>query len=361
MSVTIYVGRDFLGDTALPETDHEAKGVYRVCRYLWETWFHASDRHFAIVANPQYTETGQELSADMVVISERGLGVIELKHTPGIINCMGPKRTWYYDKYKTVGAGADFQNPYQQVASYVQQIRGDLIDKMRLPGEPLDWDKFEFQTAVCFTNYLADIEDCREKTHLLHLDEPGEGSCEILHPKDIGEWAEEIRFNCKMGNTERFQAFQWTAAEVNHIATQFFGAREWRSLINQVSAMGKPYGYLTLQEGMASQTYSLHRTNVMIGREPECHVVIPHGFLKSGRKHVQITRFLSDDIILEDNKSTNGTYVNGQQITERYRLQDGDVIALGRPGPNQTEVCELRFTWEPPLSVGQTAVRTTKI
>ncbi len=360
MSVTIYVGKDFLGETQLPETDHEAKGVYQVCRYLWETWFHASDRHFAIVANPQQTETGTRLSADLVIVSQRGLGVVELKHVYGDIECQGSNQAWFAGKGFRIKAGK-YLNPYLQVRHYMQQIREDLLRTTHLPGEPPNWPQFQFQTAVCFTNYRANIDKCRDRLHYFKPTEPGEGSFNILHPEGISQWAESLRFNARKGIDEGFAAFQWTPEQVNKIATEFFGAREWRSLINQVSEVGKPYGYLTLQEGMSSQVYSLHRDNVLIGRELDCHVVVPGGYLKSGRYHARIMRFLSADIILEDNNSMNGTYVNNCRILERYRLQDGDVIALGRPGPNQPEVCELRFTLEPPLSVGKTAVRTTKI
>jgi pSer/pThr/pTyr-binding forkhead associated (FHA) protein len=46
------------------------------------------------------------------------------------------------------------------------------------------------------------------------------------------------------------------------------------------------------------------------------------------RRHAIITRRLNTTRILDD-RSSNGTYVNGRRISEE-QLRDGDVIVLGR-------------------------------
>ena len=39
---------------------------------------------------------------------------------------------------------------------------------------------------------------------------------------------------------------------------------------------------------------------------------------------------LPDGIYIEDTDSTNGTYVNGERVTSRLRLFDGDVVVIGK-------------------------------
>ena len=45
------------------------------------------------------------------------------------------------------------------------------------------------------------------------------------------------------------------------------------------------------------------------------------------RQHAQIHR-INDNFYIEDMQSRNGTYVNGRQIRERYRLSDQDRLTL---------------------------------
>lgn len=64
---------------------------------------------------------------------------------------------------------------------------------------------------------------------------------------------------------------------------------------------------------------------IMIGRSPECELSIPSPLVS--REHA---RLYSDaaGVEIEDLNSTNGTYVNGQRVTERVRLKKGDRISI---------------------------------
>jgi pSer/pThr/pTyr-binding forkhead associated (FHA) protein len=62
-----------------------------------------------------------------------------------------------------------------------------------------------------------------------------------------------------------------------------------------------------------------------IGRTAENDVRIDAEFIS--RHHAVALRDGADTVI-EDLKSTNGTYVNGERISRR-RLKGGDVVALG--------------------------------
>jgi pSer/pThr/pTyr-binding forkhead associated (FHA) protein len=63
-----------------------------------------------------------------------------------------------------------------------------------------------------------------------------------------------------------------------------------------------------------------------IGRLPDNAVVIDNPAVSS--RHARVVRE-GESFVLEDLKSTNGTFVNGTRIT-RHTLQDGDVVLIGK-------------------------------
>ena len=62
-----------------------------------------------------------------------------------------------------------------------------------------------------------------------------------------------------------------------------------------------------------------------IGRGPECEIMLPERVVS--REHAYIER-QDDGYHLFDNASKNGTFVNGEAVTEGYLLQDGDEIQI---------------------------------
>lgn len=69
---------------------------------------------------------------------------------------------------------------------------------------------------------------------------------------------------------------------------------------------------------------------IIIGRHPECQVLFPKNAVTLSRKHARILREGNRFKIID--QSTNGTFVNGQQVQETY-LKDGDVITFAEGGP----------------------------
>ena len=71
-------------------------------------------------------------------------------------------------------------------------------------------------------------------------------------------------------------------------------------------------------------------TRMVIGRDPECAIWIDDPGLS--RRHASI-RLIADGIhpaaVIEDLKSTNGTFVEGRRVTTPVTLVDGDVIRIG--------------------------------
>ncbi|MEA2488587.1 MAG: hypothetical protein QOH21_379, partial [Acidobacteriota bacterium] len=75
------------------------------------------------------------------------------------------------------------------------------------------------------------------------------------------------------------------------------------------------------------QSYPLLEPEYTIGRAPENAITIPDGSVSS--KHARIVRGESG-FVLEDLQSRNGTFVNGEKVTDPRALSDGDILRLGK-------------------------------
>lgn len=82
----------------------------------------------------------------------------------------------------------------------------------------------------------------------------------------------------------------------------------------------------------AGKKYELTLPEYILGRHPECTIVIDVGAVS--RHHCKVYKE-AQSYWVEDLKSRNGTFVNEQQIVNKHRLQDGD----------QVRVCDVSFTY----------------
>jgi EmrB/QacA subfamily drug resistance transporter len=81
---------------------------------------------------------------------------------------------------------------------------------------------------------------------------------------------------------------------------------------------------------------------VQIGREADCDLVLPDE--EVSRHHAEVTP-VRGEVAIEDLRSTNGTFLNGERMLERATLQPGDLIQVGSaviefsaPSPQVTRV-----------------------
>jgi diguanylate cyclase (GGDEF)-like protein len=97
--------------------------------------------------------------------------------------------------------------------------------------------------------------------------------------------------------------------------------------ISPVSRDGMPgVGCLVIIYGKdLGRKFELYDEVVTIGREPENTISLNSDSVS--RKHVQIT-YCKGDYLIEDLKSTNGTYLNDLQIT-KAKLNNGDLVKIG--------------------------------
>ena len=77
--------------------------------------------------------------------------------------------------------------------------------------------------------------------------------------------------------------------------------------------------------------------NIVIGRDPACHVSEPDPLLS--RRHAEVLAGPHGGVTVRDLNSRNGMLVNGQKTHERVLLP-GDVVQLGG--------LQLRYVEEPP-------------
>ncbi|HTL52280.1 MAG TPA: FHA domain-containing protein [Planctomycetota bacterium] len=86
--------------------------------------------------------------------------------------------------------------------------------------------------------------------------------------------------------------------------------------------------------GASQKEVLLDKDHMVIGRDPSCQIHLDN--LGISRTHCQLLK-KGDAFVVQDLKSSNGTFVNGQKVGEHF-LNDKDVISFGK--------FELRFSKE---------------
>ncbi len=98
-------------------------------------------------------------------------------------------------------------------------------------------------------------------------------------------------------------------------------------LYNQVTMVGTPQEppLLVAQIGpLKGQRWTLNKA-FLIGRESTCDVVVPDRMVS--RFHARITP-TPKGMVLEDLGSKNGTHVNGNRVSGKLNLEDGDTLQI---------------------------------
>lgn len=81
-------------------------------------------------------------------------------------------------------------------------------------------------------------------------------------------------------------------------------------------------------EGVEIKHLYLQKDKTTLGRKPHNDIVLDN-MVVSGAHCVFELRGIAE-VFIEDLHSTNGTYINGHMIKSRQKLQDHDVIAIGK-------------------------------
>lgn len=113
-----------------------------------------------------------------------------------------------------------------------------------------------------------------------------------------------------------------------------FVIRDLRSAGQSSGAPGarSPYGQLVVvragQSGVAAgKVFQLGPSNI-IGRSMEnCEVALNDSFLSSQHARLELR---GDEWVLEDLRSTNGTFVNEMEVRDATIVEEGDIVRVGR-------------------------------
>lgn len=98
------------------------------------------------------------------------------------------------------------------------------------------------------------------------------------------------------------------------------------------------------------KTIQLPDREVIIGRERDCYIRL---FSAEISRHHCRLKMAREGLSLEDLKSSNGTVLNGQPITEVTQLKSGDCFKVG---PAEFQVCSIKPTRRDPDSVDESEI-----
>lgn len=74
--------------------------------------------------------------------------------------------------------------------------------------------------------------------------------------------------------------------------------------------------------------YDLHDEKVIIGRSARCPIQVDQDAVS--RQHARLTVGDQGRVVIEDLGSTNGTWVNDEQVEGELKLRNGDLVKIGR-------------------------------
>jgi pSer/pThr/pTyr-binding forkhead associated (FHA) protein len=100
-------------------------------------------------------------------------------------------------------------------------------------------------------------------------------------------------------------------------------------LQQRIAAERRGTPFLIYRDAMDRQVLvELGRERLTIGRRSTSDVAL-YWDTEVSRVHAEIECVGDDWVVLDDGLSRNGTFVNGERVTTRRRLRDGDVVVVG--------------------------------
>jgi hypothetical protein len=312
-------------------------------KMLWASYHHLSSA-YCVVANMR------QPNADFVIFSERGVGVVELKHHYGKI-ALSTDGTWYAGSVPI--KGGSHRSPYLQLQSYAETLRLRLLPLMLpswLKKTPERWNDVKFQLALCFTNPEADINQVKaDAMRARSLQRKAwESGFEVVSPFDIVPWALKLRFGVDQGRDKGFEPLRLEPTTIEKSISLVLGATEWTEVLPSMPA-SQSYGYLTWQSQEGEQKFNIEKDEIIIGRSGESDWVTPDKFKQISKRHCRIIRNLQG-VQIEDLDSTNGTFVNNKPLKRSVPLLSGQVVTLCGPVTSERSFRFQFFLREPSTS-----------
>jgi pSer/pThr/pTyr-binding forkhead associated (FHA) protein len=91
---------------------------------------------------------------------------------------------------------------------------------------------------------------------------------------------------------------------------------------------GRPF-LVYVDDAGAQRIAELDGERLTLGRDDACDVALPWDG-EASRVHAFLERAHEEWSVVDDGRSRNGSFVNGERISGRRRLRDGDVLRVGR-------------------------------
>ncbi len=342
MTVELYVGKDPQGRIWEPDFTHEANAAIRIIGSAWRA-FHASRELYLLAFNLHSP------NIDLLVISERGIGLLEMKAHHGAIT-IDPDDHWLAGGEKMLGykavagrerPGSSYLNPHDQVQGHGDRLQERLLPIIREQYPELTRGKrrnLRMQTCVCFTNPDVDLSGMRKAVPEWSRGrrKPWESDFSVIAPAEVPEWISSLRFEVKQQDLPPYYPFRLDPAKVRPLLEQLFAVDRWKAVERMLPI--NRYGRLQqVSEDRIVAAFSLWEEETFLGRDHlKCTIVVPQEYTKVSRMHAVIRREAAG-IVLEDLRSHNGTFMNGRRIDGKAILQEGAVIALGGTGNSEKE------------------------
>ncbi len=340
MTVELFVSKDPQGRPWEPDFSHEVDAAIRIAGKVWRT-FHAA-RELTLLAFNLHSP-----NIDLLVVSERGIGLVEMKGHRGKIS-YGADDYWLADGEKMVGykvvpgrerPAASYLNPHHQVQGQGDRLLERLLPVIREDYPELTRGKrkrLRMQTCVCFTNPESDLAGLRSGLAAWNRGrlKPWESDFSVATPEEIPEWISTLRFEVKQVDKPPYYPFRLDPARQCSLLARLFDVERWTA-VERILPVTR-YGRLHQMRGDRTvATFSLWEEETFLGRDHlKCTIVVPLQFTKVSRMHAVIRREV-EGIVLEDLNSHNGTYLDGRRIAGKTLLDDGAVLTLGGDGESE--------------------------
>jgi diguanylate cyclase (GGDEF)-like protein len=108
-------------------------------------------------------------------------------------------------------------------------------------------------------------------------------------------------------------------------ATQIVDSAALKRVREQITQRSQAY-LMVIAGPHSGAMLKVDRNETILGRSDKSDLTLQD--VGISRSHVRVSR-VGDQVFVEDLQSANGTYVNGQRLSIRHELQEGDKIAIG--------------------------------
>jgi hypothetical protein len=342
MTVELYVGKDPQGRIWEPDFTHEANAAIRIVGMVWRA-FHAAPELYLLAFNLHSP------NIDLLVISERGIGLLEMKAHRGRIT-IDSEDHWLAEGQKMLGykavAGRDrpassYLNPHDQVQRHGEMLQERFLPIIREQYPELTRGKrrsLRMQTCVCFTNPEASLSEMQKAIPEWSRGrlKSWESDFSVIAPMEVPEWISTLRFEVKQVDHPPYYPFRLEAEKLRPLLTQLFDVDRWKAMERMLPV--NRYGRLQqMREDKTVADFSLWEEETFLGRDHlKCTIVVPQQYTKVSRIHAVIRRE-AEGIVLEDLNSHNGTFLDGRRILGKAILNEGAAVSLGGSGKSEKE------------------------